>query len=132
MSRTASPILNREPPASEYRSEATPRADLFRSYLTGAEKLGKQIENCIVFEDAPSGIKSGVASGARVLAVCTSHTREQVSGMGATWIVDDLTKYVAFPRYRGYSIADFCVLAGYLVLSLEVSCSWRSTSRHRF
>lgn len=61
-------------------------------YLTGAEKLGKAIENCIVFEDAPSGIKSGVASGARVLAVCTSHTREQVTGMGATWIVDDLTK----------------------------------------
>ncbi|KAJ9126299.1 hypothetical protein QFC24_002031 [Naganishia onofrii] len=64
-------------------------------YLTGAEKLGKPIENCIVFEDAPSGIKSGVASGAKVLAVCTSHTREQVTGMGATWIVEDLTKYVS-------------------------------------
>ncbi|KAJ9118176.1 hypothetical protein QFC22_004080 [Naganishia vaughanmartiniae] len=61
-------------------------------YLTGADKLGKSIENCIVFEDAPSGIKSGVASGAKVLAVCTSHTREQVTGMGATWIVEDLTK----------------------------------------
>jgi glycerol 3-phosphatase-1 len=48
-----------------------------------------------VFEDAPSGIKSGVASGAKVLAVCTSHTREQVTGMGATWIVEDLTKYVS-------------------------------------
>jgi hypothetical protein len=46
----------------------------------------------IVVEDAPSGIKSGVASGARVLAVCTSHTREEVEGFGATWVVNDLTK----------------------------------------
>jgi len=62
------------------------------SYLTGASKISKPIEECIVFEDAPSGIKSGVASGAKVLAVCTSHTREQVQNYGATWIVDDLTK----------------------------------------
>jgi hypothetical protein len=48
----------------------------------------------IVFEDAPSGIKSGVASGAKVLAVCTSHERSQVEGMGATWIVTDLSKSV--------------------------------------
>ena len=64
-------------------------------YLTGAEKISKDIKTCIVFEDAPSGIRSGVASGARVLAVCTSHTREQVQGYGATWVVDDLTKVKA-------------------------------------
>lgn len=46
----------------------------------------------IVFEDAPSGIKSGVASGARVLAVCTSHKRAELEGLGAEWIVTDLTK----------------------------------------
>lgn len=46
----------------------------------------------IVVEDAPSGIKSGVASGARVLATCTSHTREQLQGIGATWIVTDLSR----------------------------------------
>lgn len=48
----------------------------------------------IVVEDAPSGILSGVASGARVLATCTSHTREQLEGKGATWIVTDLSRYV--------------------------------------
>lgn len=46
----------------------------------------------IVFEDAPSGIKSGVASGAKVLAVCTSHPREELEGLGATWIVQDLSR----------------------------------------
>jgi HAD superfamily hydrolase (TIGR01509 family) len=61
-------------------------------YLTGASRIDKSIERCIVFEDAPSGIKSGVASGAKVLAVCTSHERHEIEGYGATWIVDDLTK----------------------------------------
>jgi glycerol 3-phosphatase-1 len=46
----------------------------------------------IVVEDAPSGIKSGVASGAKVLAVCTSHKREEVDQCGATWVVTDLSK----------------------------------------
>lgn len=30
-----------------------------------------------------------------MLAVCTSHTRQEVEGYGATWIVDDLTKVKA-------------------------------------
>jgi beta-phosphoglucomutase-like phosphatase (HAD superfamily) len=46
----------------------------------------------IVVEDAPSGVKSGVAAGSKVLAVCTSHEREQLEGIGATWIVNDLSK----------------------------------------
>jgi glycerol 3-phosphatase-1 len=61
-------------------------------YLAGASRISKDIERCIVFEDAPSGIKSGVASGAKVLAVCTSHERKEVEGHGAHWIVDDLSK----------------------------------------
>lgn len=46
----------------------------------------------IVFEDAPSGVISGVKAGCKVLAVCTSHPREELEGLGATWIVDDLSK----------------------------------------
>lgn len=59
-------------------------------YLKGAELIGKDISNCLVVEDAPAGIKSGVAAGATVIAVCTSHKREQVEGMGAHAIVDTL------------------------------------------
>lgn len=61
-------------------------------YLVGAKSIDVDAKDCIVVEDAPSGVKSGVASGARVLAVCTSHTRESLQGHGAEWIVKDLSK----------------------------------------
>ncbi|RSH92064.1 hypothetical protein EHS25_009435 [Saitozyma podzolica] len=64
-------------------------------YLTGAKQLGVEAHDCIVVEDAPSGVKSGVAAGSKVLAVCTSHEREQLQGIGATWIVNDLSKVQA-------------------------------------
>ncbi|WOO76705.1 Hexitol phosphatase A [Vanrija pseudolonga] len=64
-------------------------------YLTGAHKLGLDPKDCIVVEDAPSGIKAGVAAGCKVLAVCTSHPREELEGLGAEWIVDDLSKVEA-------------------------------------
>lgn len=61
-------------------------------YLMGAKKLGLDPKRCIVVEDAPTGIKSGVAAGSKVLAVCTSHPREELEGLGADWIVEDLSK----------------------------------------
>lgn len=46
-------------------------------------------------EDAPSGLLAGRAAGARTLAVCTSHTRDQIAASGAVpdFIVNDLTRY---------------------------------------
>jgi hypothetical protein len=38
-----------------------------------AQELGYPVEKCLVFEDSPSGIKAGVASGAVTIAICTSH-----------------------------------------------------------
>lgn len=61
-------------------------------YLTGGKKLGFPPESLICVEDAPSGVRSGVAAGNQVLAVCTSHARAELEGLGARWIVDDLTK----------------------------------------
>ncbi|WWD17644.1 hypothetical protein CI109_102085 [Kwoniella shandongensis] len=61
-------------------------------YIVGAKALDIDVKDTIVVEDAPSGVRSGVASGARVIATCTSHTREQLQGLGATWIVTDLSK----------------------------------------
>lgn len=54
--------------------------------------LSKDIRSCLVIEDAPSGIKSGKAAGATVLAVCTSHKREALEGLGADCIVENLGK----------------------------------------
>ncbi|KAK1224808.1 hypothetical protein PQX77_012273 [Marasmius sp. AFHP31] len=52
-------------------------------FLLAADCLGFDAKGCVVFEDSPSGIRTGVASGATVIAVCTSHPREKVEGNGA-------------------------------------------------
>jgi len=51
----------------------------------------------LVVEDAISGIRSGKAAGALVLAVCTSTSREAIvkSQAGPDYIVTDLTKVSA-------------------------------------
>jgi len=59
-------------------------------YQKGAALLSKDPKNCIVVEDAPAGIKAGLAAGATVIAVCTSHTRQQLEGLGAHHIVENL------------------------------------------
>jgi beta-phosphoglucomutase-like phosphatase (HAD superfamily) len=53
----------------------------------------------VVVEDAPAGIRSGLAAGCRVLAVCTSHSRSSLENLGATWIVSDLSWQVPRSRY---------------------------------
>ena len=63
-------------------------------YLTAAEHCGVDPKNCLVVEDAPSGLKSGRAAGAKTLAVCTSHSREQIlAASNPDYIVEDLTRY---------------------------------------
>lgn len=44
--------------------------------------MGFKARNCVVFEDSPSGIKAGIASGAKVISVCTSHPVEKIRGIG--------------------------------------------------
>jgi sugar-phosphatase len=58
-------------------------------YRRGAELLGLSPADCIVVEDAPSGVDAGIAAGARVLGVLGTHTREELSQ--ATWVVPSLT-----------------------------------------
>lgn len=38
-------------------------------YLKAAQLLGVRIEECVVIEDSPTGVQSGIASGAYVIAV---------------------------------------------------------------
>jgi sugar-phosphatase len=59
-------------------------------YRKGAALLGFAAGDCVVVEDAPSGIKAGLAAGCRLIGVVTSHTREQVADAGATWVVESL------------------------------------------
>jgi sugar-phosphatase len=60
-------------------------------YLKGAEILGVAPADCVVVEDAPSGIRSGKAAGARVLALRTTVKVSELWSAGADWIADDLS-----------------------------------------
>ena len=42
-------------------------------YLLAAQKLGIPPERCVVIEDAAAGVEAGLAAGAQVIAVPTSH-----------------------------------------------------------
>ena len=57
-------------------------------YRRGAELLGLRPEDCLVVEDAPSGVGAGLAAGSRVLGVVGTHTAEDLDG--AEWIVGSL------------------------------------------
>jgi sugar-phosphatase len=43
-------------------------------YHLAAERLGVDIRDCLVFEDAPAGIQAGEAAGARVIVVTATHS----------------------------------------------------------
>lgn len=68
-------------------------------YLTGAKLLGLSPADCLVVEDSPAGVASGKAAGSRVLAVLSSHTREQLRG--ADWYVRSLDQVGAVLRQDG-------------------------------
>lgn len=61
-------------------------------FLLAAKELGYDAKNCVVFEDSPSGIRAGVASGATVIAVCTSHERKKIENCGAHFLVNNMEK----------------------------------------
>ena len=49
-------------------------------FLKGAEMLGFRPENCLVIEDAPSGIEAARAAGMKSLAVPTTYPAEELKG----------------------------------------------------
>ncbi|MBN1591496.1 MAG: HAD-IA family hydrolase [Pirellulales bacterium] len=59
-------------------------------FLLAIERLGLQSSECLVVEDAPSGIRAGRAAGARCLGLTTSFSAEQLREAGADWTAPDL------------------------------------------
>jgi sugar-phosphatase len=58
-------------------------------YQLGAQLLGYSSAECLVIEDAPSGILAGKAAGSHVLAVASSHSMVDLNR--ADWTVKSLT-----------------------------------------
>jgi sugar-phosphatase len=59
-------------------------------YLRGAEMIRAVPAECLVFEDAPSGVRAGAAAGCRVLGVLGTHSAEELRVAGAEWVVSSL------------------------------------------
>jgi beta-phosphoglucomutase len=61
-------------------------------YLTAANRVGVDPARCVVFEDAFAGIEAGLRAGMKVIALATTHTRDELADVGASLIVDDFTQ----------------------------------------
>lgn len=57
-------------------SQGKPHPEVF---LTGADRIKRLPQNCVVFEDAHVGIQAAKAGGMRVVAVATTHPLNQLS-----------------------------------------------------
>ncbi len=57
-------------------------------FLIAARRLGVDPTDCVVLEDAPAGIQAGLAAGATVIALRTTHDDRDLTGAHA--IADDL------------------------------------------
>jgi len=57
--------------------EGKPAPDI---YLKAAEMLGKKVDECVVFEDSPTGIKAAVAAGIKVIGLSTTHEDHELEG----------------------------------------------------
>ena len=59
-------------------------------YLVGASKLGLSVDECVVIEDAPIGIKAGKAAGLRVIGITSTHSMDELSQAGADFLVESI------------------------------------------
>lgn len=57
-------------------SKSKPNPECF---IKGATLLGINPQNCYVFEDSPSGIRAGLDSGAKVIALATTLLRQDIN-----------------------------------------------------
>lgn len=71
-------------------------------YRLAATELGVGVEACVVFEDAPAGIAAGVAAGATVIGITTTHSAGELRAAGAS----EVAATVADALDRLFSLAD--------------------------
>jgi sugar-phosphatase len=74
-------------------------------YLKGAEILGVAPAECVVAEDAASGVRAGKAAGARVLGLRTTSRDEELLSAGADWLAEDLSALSLAPQGQSSGLA---------------------------
>lgn len=58
-------------------------------YLAAMSRLGVQPENCIVFEDSPSGARAAVAAGIYTIGILSSNPAEKLQEVGCSLLIDN-------------------------------------------
>jgi sugar-phosphatase len=74
-------------------------------YLKAAAKLGFAASDCVVVEDAASGVRAGKAAGARVIAFLTTMIRRDLEDAGADWIVQNCADVAASNHGDGLQLS---------------------------
>lgn len=74
-------------------------------YLKGAQLLGVAPQDCIVFEDAPAGIRSGKSAHSRVVAFQTTERDDFLRAAGADWIVKDASAVSLAPGTTNHRLS---------------------------
>ena len=74
-------------------------------YQKGAAMLGLTSAECVVVEDAPSGVGAGVAAGSRVIGVLGTHEARDLYAAGAEWVVEALSNVKAESKDEGLRLA---------------------------
>ena len=70
-------------------------------YQKGARLLGIPTSDCVVFEDAPAGIRAGKAAGATVVALRTTASDSELEKAGADWILSGYDHLAALASDHG-------------------------------
>jgi HAD superfamily hydrolase (TIGR01509 family) len=68
-------------------------------FLKAAARLGLAPSDCVVVEDAPSGVKAAKAAGSKCLGLTTSFDAATLRAAGADWIAPHLDELPAEFRW---------------------------------
>ena len=58
-------------------------------YIRSAEKLGVPPSSCMAFEDSFSGIRAALSAGMKVVAMATTHSREELAAFPLLAVLND-------------------------------------------
>lgn len=95
-------VYNKHPEFKGYFDEILTSEDFEESkpspdcYLKAAARFGLSPKECIVFEDSFNGLRSGIASGARVIGLATTNSMAEI---------EPYTKEV-ISNYDGFALSD--------------------------
>jgi sugar-phosphatase len=73
-------------------------------YLMGANKLEVPVDQCVVVEDAPIGVKAGKAAGMRVIGIASTHPDKELLDVGVDFLVENLLKIQISENAQSQSI----------------------------